>query len=602
MKINPIRIVVFLLLFISIGFCEQPQTKTDESNLTKTQKALMAQNQQLKEIIDSLRDNNITKTLSDEVIIRKEIVTLQNRININRRENNTLAIERDELKIISLKEKLLYEKTLKSIIKAKRQYRSKEYIKNILTSTIKTIDKTPIDKYSPTFKKEKDTDSPTANEFKQNYRELFNQKYDYLYILRNLSQNISKFRPPNFLADEANLKNITNKINSVKQISPVSALMNTYLGFTIGELMVVVAVLVIFWLLELVLVPFVSIIITNIFIRRKKDDASKSKATMKRSIKSPLKYMLRFIAVSISLVLVIQNEKTMNSVNPWLDTIFMALLAWLVYRILDNIIDIYASNILKKYPNIRNEMIIFVLKIVKIILILLVGMFLLTQLGMDIKAIIASLGVGGIAIALAAKNTLENFFASITIMVDNSFSQGDWIKTSDVEGYVVDIRMRSTRIRTSENGLITIPNSSLANKYVLNWSKRAIGRRIKMSIGITYETDMENIKQLKDDIREMLSKHPGIATEKNSEIKLKSKKMFEATKRDDLHGIKKAIHVYIDEYSPSSIDILVYCYTKKHDMQSWLTVKEDVILKISELAKKNNCEFAYPTNTLWLKK
>ena len=127
-------------------------------------------------------------------------------------------------------------------------------------------------------------------------------------------------------------------------------------------------------------------------------------------------------------------------------------------------------------------MIVFLLRITKIILILLVLLFLLSQLGIDIKAIAASLGVGGIAVALASKDTLANFFGSLNIMTDNSFSQGDWIKTNDVEGTVVDIRMRTTRIRTFDNAMITIPNSQLANSHIMNWSKKIIGRRIKMII------------------------------------------------------------------------------------------------------------------------
>ena len=167
---------------------------------------------------------------------------------------------------------------------------------------------------------------------------------------------------------------------------------------------------------------------------------------------------------------------------------------------------------------LEKEMIAFILKIIKIILVLLVILFLFTQLGIDIKAIAASLGVGGIAIALASKDTLANFFGSLNIMTDNSFSQGDWIRTSEIEGTVVDIRMRTTRIRTFDNAMITVPNSQLANTHIMNWSKRKIGRRIKMSVGITYESKMEDIVKLKDAIYEMLNTHPDIATNKTAAL------------------------------------------------------------------------------------
>ncbi|CAI8205295.1 MAG: Low conductance mechanosensitive channel YnaI [Arcobacter lacus] len=278
----------------------------------------------------------------------------------------------------------------------------------------------------------------------------------------------------------------------------------------------------------------------------------------------------------------------------------MAVLTWIFYKITDNAIAIYAKNLLEKYPNVRKEMIVFILRIFKIILILVVVLFLFSQLGIDIKAIAASLGVGGIAIALASKDTLANFFASLNIMTDNSFSQGDWIKTDKFEGTVVDIRMRTTRVRTFDNALITVPNSEIANSHIMNWSKRIVGRRIKMSIGITYESKMEDIVNLKNDIHEMLVKHEQIANTEN--VILNEKIKFDVIKQEDLKGVKKTLLVYIDEYAGSSINILIYCFSKNPDWEEWLKTKEDVMIKISQLVEKNNCEFAYPTQTLHLKK
>ncbi len=602
MKRNFIGLVVLFSLLMSASYANALNQNVSDANLTQTQKELMVQNQKLQHVIDKLNDTNSTYTKFDTKALRSKINFLQNRININKRQRNNLAVSRDEIKTIMLKEKILYQSTLARIVKAKREYRSKDYIANILDVSIKQIEKNPIDKFTSVYEANKDTNSPVANDLKQNYENLYNQKYDYLFILKNLADNISKFRQPSFFADDLSLKKFTNKIDTEKSIAPISALMRAYMDFTIGELAIVLAIILVFWMFERVLVPIISTIIVRALIRNKQEDKIQLRNTMKESIKKPLKYMLRFTAISISLAVIIENIEVAQKIAPWLNSIFMAILAWIVYRILDNVIDVYAANILNKYPNVRKEMIVFILKIIKIILIILVAMFLLTQLGMDIKAIAASLGVGGIAVALAAKDTLENFFASIIIMADNSFSQGDWIKTSEVEGTVVDIRMRSTRIRTFDNSMITIPNSRLANAYVQNWSKRKIGRRIKMSIGLTYESSMEDIQQLKKDIHKMLLAHPGIATEKNASLKYTSKKLFESIKKDDLHGVKKTLLVFIDEYSASSIDILIYCFTKSPDWENWLTVKEDVIIKISDLVKKNNCEFAYPTETLWLKK
>jgi MscS family membrane protein len=299
------------------------------------------------------------------------------------------------------------------------------------------------------------------------------------------------------------------------------------------------------------------------------------------------------------MLILIKDTNIINSIIPWINTFYLALFTWAIYSFLTNSISNFAQNLVDKYPNVRKEMIVFILRITKIVLIILVILFLFSQLGLDIKAIAASLGVGGIAIALASKDTLANFFGSLNIMTDNSFSQGDWIQTNNIEGTVVDIRMRTTRIRTFDNAMITVPNSELANANIKNYSKRKIGRRIKMNIGITYESKMSDIVNLKNDIYEMLHEHPDIATERNAI--LNATKKFEAIKREDLQGVKRNLLVYIDEYDNSSINILVYCFSRSPDWDKWLEVKEDVIVKISELVYKNNCEFAYPTQTLHLK-
>jgi len=277
----------------------------------------------------------------------------------------------------------------------------------------------------------------------------------------------------------------------------------------------------------------------------------------------------------------------------------MGLITWVIYSLLSNFISNFAQDLIEKYPNVRREMIVFILRIIKIILIILVILFLFTQLGLDIKAIAASLGVGGIAIALASKDTLANFFGSLNIMTDNSLSQGDWIVTNDVEGTVVDIRMRTTRIRTFDNAMITVPNSELANTHIKNYSKRRIGRRIKFKLGITYESSINDIINLKNDIYEMLNSHPQIATNKSEPLS-KTKK-FESIKKEDLYGVKRTLLVFIDEYDASSINILIYCFSRSPNWENWLTVKEDVLIKIHELVEKNNCDFAYPTQTLHMK-
>ena len=145
-----------------------------------------------------------------------------------------------------------------------------------------------------------------------------------------------------------------------------------------------------------------------------------------------------------------------------------------------------------------------------------------------------------------------------------------------------------------------LPNSQLANSHIINWSKRKIGRRIKMSLGITYDSKMEDIVQLKKDIFQMLDTHEDIASTRNTQES--QSKRFEAIKKEDLQGVKRTLLVYIDSYGASSIDILIYCFSRSPAWEDWLITKEDVLIKIEALVKKNNCDFAYPTQTIVIKK
>ncbi|MGA1932776.1 mechanosensitive ion channel family protein [Arcobacter sp. YIC-464] len=579
---------------------EVKETKKPKS---EEQKQLELQNKLLESVIENINNESYLITLNNDKEYKKELTLLSNKITINKKANNDLAVVRDGLRVMYIREKKLYEETLKNIVKGKQEFREKQYFEKLLQDSISKMKKNSLEQYESIYEEQKDYTNYISEELTKNYINLYNQRHTQIFVLEYLLENISKFRKTNFFIDEFNLQYFVKKIDSIQGISFISNLTSYHLKFSIGEVVVVLFIIGFFRLLNLKIISIIASFIAKIFVQRKEkddEDADEIRAYLKESINTPLIYALYLLAIQISIYILVKDPILIEKIIPWINTLYMALLTWGLYAILNNSINYYAQNLLEKYPNVRKEMIVFILRIIKIILVLLVILFLFSQLGIDIKAIAASLGVGGIAIALASKDTLTNFFGSLSIMTDNSFSQGDWIKTGDIEGTVVDIRMRTTRIRTFDNAMITVPNSQLANTHIMNWSKRRIGRRIKMSIGITYESRMEDVIQLREDIYEMLSNHPGIATSKNAQ--LTSTRKFEAIKREDLQGVKRTLLVFIDEFGPSSVNILVYCFSKSPDWEEWLTVKEDVLVKISQLTKKNNCEFAYPTQALWLKK
>ena len=587
-----------LLLIISILF--SASFSNDETTSTNIEEQIKLNNDYSKEIIKNISNNHYLNNPTNINELNETINYLQSKVSINKKQNNQLAAFRDEVEIEILKLNKEFELTLIDITNAINDYKEKKYFEDLITKNLEHVKSVNLDKYTKIYLENKDIDSNISKAFSENYTNLYNLINKQTFALNYLQNNINTFRKSNFFIDEFNLQYIIKKVDTQDFIKPVSKVSDHYLNITVGEFLVVLFILLFFRLVNTKIITMFINYLSKFLSKVINKELYDFDALLKEGFHTPLQFILYTLAIQISILILVDDTVLISQLTPWINTIYMAVFTWIFYKITDNSISIYAKKLLEKYPNVRKEMIVFILRILKVILILIVILFLFSQLGIDIKAIAASLGVGGIAIALASKDTLANFFASLNIMTDNSFSQGDWIRTDSFEGTVVDIRMRTTRVRTFDNALITVPNTEIANAHILNWSKRIVGRRIKMSLGITYECKMQDIVNLKNDIHNMLVKHPDIANDENTI--LDKKRQFDVIKHEDLRGIKKTLLVYLDEYAGSSINILIYCFSKSPDWEEWLKTKEDVMIKISELVEKNNCEFAYPTQTIHVKK
>jgi MscS family membrane protein len=191
------------------------------------------------------------------------------------------------------------------------------------------------------------------------------------------------------------------------------------------------------------------------------------------------------------------------------------------------------------------------------------------------KTLLAGLGIGGLAFALAAQDTVSNLFGSFTVILDRPFEVGDWVAIANVEGTVETVGFRSTRIRTFYNSLITLPNSTLIKASVDNFGKRRY-RRWKTNLSIAYDTPPERIEAFCEGIRELVRRHP-------------------FTRKD-------YYHVYLNAFGPASLDILVYVF---HEVPDWgveLQERHRLALDTIRLAERLGVEFAYPTQTLYLKR
>jgi MscS family membrane protein len=278
--------------------------------------------------------------------------------------------------------------------------------------------------------------------------------------------------------------------------------------------------------------------------------------------------------------------------------IYGLLFTFVMFKVLNTIANIKVQEIDTTDTKVKNEIINVGLKVLNFVVLLIGLLITLHFAGANLTAFLSGLGIGGFAVALAAKDSLANFFGTLSILFSDVFSQGDWIVVNGEEGVVIEIGIRVTTLRTFDNALIAIPNAMLANQDVKNWNKRTLGRRIKMSLGIKYNSSSTDIKNAVKEIREMLDKHPDIATE-NTEFNYKTKSRGKLVSIEDAHGVKKTLLVYLDKFSDSSINILVYCFTKSVGWEDWLRTKEDVMHKIMDIFEKNNLEFAFPSLSIY---
>jgi len=202
------------------------------------------------------------------------------------------------------------------------------------------------------------------------------------------------------------------------------------------------------------------------------------------------------------------------------------------------------------------------------------GVFIVQNMGVDVGSLIAGVGIGGLAIALAAKDTAANVFGSLTIFTDRPFQIGDWvILGGSVEGVVEEVGFRSTRIRTFYGSVVSVPNAKVANETIDNMGKR-IHRRVKATIGVTYDTPPDKLEAFIGDIRSHLATNPAVA---------------EGTRE-----------VHLAALGASSLDVMLYFFL---DVPGWTQELEErarIYVEIIRLAQEHGVSFAFPSQSIYV--
>ncbi|HIP08024.1 MAG TPA: mechanosensitive ion channel family protein [Mariprofundaceae bacterium] len=306
----------------------------------------------------------------------------------------------------------------------------------------------------------------------------------------------------------------------------------------------------------------------------------KTKTTLDDALLEAAEKPLSWLILLMGIWAAVMVIKPTSEVLPLLDIAerlgrmaSIVLIGWFLWRLIDGLA-IYASSQAKETDSsLDDQLVPFISKTLKLFLVVTGILVVAQNMGYSISGLIASLGIGGIAVAMAAKDTIANLFGSVMLLIDRPFTVGDWIKTSQFEGVVEEIGFRSTRIRTFSQTLVNVPNSMLANMVVDNIDARS-KRRIKMRIGITYATSTDKMQQAVAGIEQILKIHPGVD--------------------QDFSLVK------FDNFDDSALSIFLYYFSKDKNWTAYLQVRQEVNMQIMELLETLGLEFAFPSQSLYI--
>lgn len=246
-------------------------------------------------------------------------------------------------------------------------------------------------------------------------------------------------------------------------------------------------------------------------------------------------------------------------------------IAWIVIRFIKFIALIFHQRAEQTESKLDDQLVPFFRDLAIMVVVFIDGLIILDNVfGIDVAALLTGLGIGGLAIALAARETLENLFASFTIFLDLPFIVGDTVQVGTTNGDVEKVGFRSTRIRTADGSIITVPNRLMTSQALENQTQRQY-RRAKFLIKLTYQTTSEQLRSIITAIQALIDSHP-----------------MTSNKR----GIVK-----FDALSDSSLDVMVIFHVETADWRLFNDVKEEINFQIMQIVEEHRAQFAYPTVT-----
>ncbi|MFH1588165.1 MAG: mechanosensitive ion channel family protein [Candidatus Diapherotrites archaeon] len=344
----------------------------------------------------------------------------------------------------------------------------------------------------------------------------------------------------------------------------------TYFGSTVEQYIIFFGILILFALLG----KIVYYLMKNHMRKLTEKTKTELDDILIDIIEEPLVLLIVIIGLFIGFHFQLANNEFAWFFDRLIGMLIVIIVAWFAIRLLNVLIEHYLKPLTEKTHSKLDDQLIPVLsKSVKVAIIAIALILSLQNFGYDVTALIAGLGIGGLAVAFAAQETISNVFGGIAIFVDKPFTVGDRVKFRDLDATVMQVGLRTTRLQDFDNYYISVPNSIVSKEIITNVEK-AKKRRVKFTLNLVYSTPKKKMEKAKELVKKAVSEIEGTFPEETK--------------------------VIFDNFGSSSLDLIVIYYLDPK--KGFLEVKDAVNFRIMDLFEKEKLEFAYPTQTVYLEK
>ncbi len=346
---------------------------------------------------------------------------------------------------------------------------------------------------------------------------------------------------------------------------------NGVFGINSTDIIVSLVIFLLFYLLRRLIARFI--------LNRLSRIVSKTSNQIDDAVIEVLDGPLKFLPVVLGFFIASSYLDVSDNNQDFLDLLNRSLITILIFWLLHQLI-IPFSFVIKNFESkISKPLVDWTLKGLKILVIVLGAVAILELWGIRVGPVIAGLGLFGVAVALGAQDLFKNLISGIMILMEKRFTVGDVILVSgEVEGVVEQIGFRSTLVRRFDSTPVMVPNYKFAEQSVTNYTRRH-HRRIRWLIGLEYRTSIDQLKNIRDEINNLIEKDDNFAKNQNA-----------------------SFYVRIDSFSDSSIDMLVQTFTVTNEWAEFLKIKENLAVKIIEIVENNEAGFAFPSQSLYVEK